>query len=95
MNCAGRELEEETGYLAGRLKPIGKFYSSPGILTEKMFAFAAFDLRKSKPKLEEGEDIEVFDVSFHQALEMIRHGEIEDAKTICALLMYERFTQNS
>jgi len=32
---------------------------------------------------------------FHQALEMIRHGEIEDAKTICALLMYERFTRNS
>src|SRR5256885_15034428 len=84
MNCAGRELEEETGYLAGRLKPIGKFYSSPGILTEKMFAFAAFDLRKTKPALEEGEDIEVLEVSFHQAMEMIRHGEIEDAKSICA-----------
>jgi ADP-ribose pyrophosphatase len=95
MNCAGRELEEETGYLAGRLKPIAKFYSSPGILTEKMFAFAAFDLTKTKPALEEGEEIEVMEVSFHQALEMIRHGEIEDAKTICALLMYERFTKNS
>ena len=34
INCAGRELVEETGYLAGRLKPIGAFYSSPGILTE-------------------------------------------------------------
>jgi hypothetical protein len=50
------------------LKPIGKFYSSPGILTEKMFAFAAFDLKKTKPALEEGEEIEVMDVSFQQAL---------------------------
>src|SRR3954452_432920 len=47
MNCAGRELQEETGYLAQRIKLLGSFYSSPGILTEKMHAFAAYDLKKS------------------------------------------------
>src|SRR5207248_5865381 len=36
MNCAGRELLEETGYVAGRLKAIGTFFTSPGILSEKM-----------------------------------------------------------
>jgi len=41
MNCAGRELQEETGFLANRIKPIGSFYASPGILTEKMYIFAA------------------------------------------------------
>ncbi|HMB95086.1 MAG TPA: NUDIX hydrolase, partial [Tepidisphaeraceae bacterium] len=40
MNCAGRELLEETGYLAGRIQPIGNFFTSPGILSEKMYAFA-------------------------------------------------------
>src|SRR5688500_15480190 len=38
MNCAGGELVEETGYLAGRLKPLGDFYTAPGILSEKMYA---------------------------------------------------------
>src|SRR4051812_33612618 len=39
INCAGRELLEETGYLAGKLVPIGNFFTSPGILSEKMYAF--------------------------------------------------------
>src|SRR4051812_15940582 len=71
MNCAGRELQEETGYLATRIKPIGNFYSSPGIMTERMYAFAAFGLQKTSPVLEEGEEIEVFSVDFSDALSMI------------------------
>jgi ADP-ribose pyrophosphatase len=92
MNCAGRELLEETGYLATRLKPIGNFYSSPGILSEKMYAFAAYDLEKAKGELEEGEEIEVVPTSFLEAIEMIRSGQIQDGKTIATLLMYERFS---
>ncbi|HWB54883.1 MAG TPA: NUDIX hydrolase [Tepidisphaeraceae bacterium] len=89
MNCAGRELREETGYLAGKLKLIGSFYSSPGVLSEKLHAFAAYDLRKSKQDLDEGEELEVFEVDFTDAIKMIRTGEIQDAKTIATLLMYE------
>ncbi len=91
MNCAGRELQEETGYLATRMKPIANFYSSPGILTEKMYAFAAFGLKKSNPVLEEGEEIEVFSVEFTEAVSMIQDGQIQDGKTIATLLFYERF----
>jgi ADP-ribose pyrophosphatase len=91
MNCAGRELLEETGYLAGRLQPLGNFYSSPGILTERMYAFAAYDLQKRSPALEEGEEIEVQPAKLEQAIEMIRLGQIPDAKSIAALLMYDRF----
>jgi len=91
MNCAGRELQEETGYLASRIKPIGNFYSSPGILTERMYAFAAFGLQKTSPVLEEGEEIEVFSVEFAEAVSMIREGQIQDGKTIATLLLYERF----
>ena len=91
MNCAGRELQEETGYLARRLVPIGSFFSSPGILTEKLHAFAAYDLEKTEAALEEGEEIEVLPVRFEQALDMIAGGQIADAKTIATLLMFERF----
>jgi ADP-ribose pyrophosphatase len=91
MNCAGRELLEETGYLAGKMKVIGNFFSSPGILTEKMYAFAAYDLQKQNQQLEEGEEIELLQVSFDEAVDMIRHGEITDAKTIATILMYKEF----
>ena len=91
MNCAGRELVEETGYLAGRLKPLGDFYTSPGILSEKMYAFAAYDLTRAKVALEEGEEIELAPANLDEAIDMIRYGQIKDAKTIAVLMMYDRF----
>src|SRR5688572_21465925 len=91
INCAGRELLEETGYLAGRLRPIGNFYTSPGILSEKMYAYVAYDLEQSNQALEEGEEIELNPVPFDEAIRMIKEGRIQDGKTIAALLMYERF----
>ena len=95
INCAGRELLEETGYLAGRMKPMRSFYSSPGILTEKMHVFLAYDLHKQSQDLQEDEQIQVFTATLGEAVEMIHQGEIEDAKTIAALLMYERFFANT
>lgn len=91
LNCAGRELLEETGYLAGRLKLMASFYASPGILTEKMHVFVAYDLEKKQQELDLGEQIETLPVTIGEALEMIRTGEIEDSKTIAALLMFEKF----
>jgi len=91
MNCAGRELLEETGYLAGKMKVIGNFFSSPGILTEKMYAFAAYDLEESHQALEEGEEIELLTATFDQAVAMIGSGEIQDGKTIATLLWYDKF----
>lgn len=91
INCAGRELIEETGYLANRLKTIGSLYPSPGILTERMFLFAAYDLERTKPKLDEGEEIEVTPIAWNDAIEQIRSGEIVDGKTIATILHYDRF----
>jgi ADP-ribose pyrophosphatase len=91
MNCAGRELLEETGYLAGRLVPIGSFFTSPGILSEKMYVFAAYDLTAQQAELDEGEEIELSPATLDEAIEMIRYGQISDGKTIATLLMYERF----
>jgi ADP-ribose pyrophosphatase len=91
MNCAGRELLEETGYLARRLKPLPGFYASPGILTERMHLFAAYDLTHQGQALEADEEIEVLPTPLPDAIEMIRDGEIQDAKTIAGILMYDRF----
>jgi ADP-ribose pyrophosphatase len=91
MNCAGRELQEETGYLARRLRLIGSFYTSPGVLTEKIHAFGAYDLTKTQAAPDEGEEIEVVPTPLTEALDMIGGGQIVDAKTIATLLMYERF----
>jgi ADP-ribose pyrophosphatase len=91
MNCAGRELVEETGYLAARLQSLASFFPSPGILTEKMYAFVAYNLEKAHSALDDGEEIEVVPTAFDDALEMIRTGLIADGKTIACLLLYERF----
>jgi ADP-ribose pyrophosphatase len=91
MNCAGRELLEETGYLAGRLSPLTNFYSSPGILTEKMYVFAAYDLEMRKSALEPDEEIDLAPTRFEEAIEMCGDGRIVDGKTIATLLFYDRF----
>jgi ADP-ribose pyrophosphatase len=91
MNAAGRELLEETGYLANRIKPLGSFFSSPGVMSEKMYAFAAYDLEKKSSALEAGEEIELFPVSLTDAVLMIQDGQIQDGKSIATILMYDRF----
>ena len=91
INCAGRELIEETGYLARRIKPISSFFSSPGILSEAMHAFAAFDLEHRGQQLEAGEEVELLPTHYDRAIEMIKDGAIRDGKTIATLLSYDRF----
>jgi ADP-ribose pyrophosphatase len=95
INTAGRELLEETGYLAGRIKPMLNFFSSPGILSEKMYAFLAYDLEQSNAVLDPGEDIELLSTTVPDAIQMIRDGRIHDGKTIATLLMYERFFRSA
>jgi ADP-ribose pyrophosphatase len=94
INCAGRELVEETGRLAGRLQPIGNFFTSPGVLSEKIYAYAAYDLEIAGVNPDEGEEIEVMPTQWDDAIEMIRDGTIHDCKSISTILMYERFFKN-
>lgn len=91
IDCAGRELLEETGYLAGKLASMGNFYASPGIMTELMHVFIATELTLQSAQLDQGEQIEVAPMTLSEAVHCIRTGEIVDSKTIAALLTYERF----
>lgn len=84
---AARELEEELGFVAGKLEKLSEFFVSPGFCEEKMWVYLATDLTKTKQKLDTDELIEIVRVSFSEALEMISDGEIEDAKTIIGLIL--------
>jgi ADP-ribose pyrophosphatase len=91
INCAGRELLEETGYVAGRLRAINHFFASPGILTERLYAYAAYDLERGRAAPEEDEEITLLPAAWDDVMEMIRLNEIQDGKTIATLLTYDKF----
>lgn len=88
--CAARELIEEAGYQAGKIHLLGEFFTTPGMTDELMHAFAATDLRHVGQRLEEGEEIEVRVLTQTEALEMVDSGELNDAKSMLALLLAER-----
>jgi len=86
--AAARELTEETGYTAAAITPFGWFYTSPGILTEKMYAFIAADLTPGPQSLEDNEQIQTQVLSRDEILALIDENAITDAKTIATLLKY-------
>ncbi len=90
LTGAIRELEEEIGVTAGKIEKLTEFFISPGFVTEKMHVFLATDLTDVGQKLEADEILTVERHSFSELLEMIRTGEIEDAKTIIGIMMVER-----
>jgi nudix-type nucleoside diphosphatase (YffH/AdpP family) len=92
---ARAEAREETGYEIERLEPVMELFVSPGSLTERLHLFVAeYDPARRAGegggKPEEGEDIEVLELAFDDALAMIETGGINDAKTVLLLLHLER-----
>ncbi len=90
LDCAIRELQEETGYRPGKIEPLGGFFVAPGYTSEYIHLFLASDLIASELPKDEDEFIEVDHVSLEAALAMIEAGEIVDGKTIIGLLRYAR-----
>ncbi len=86
--CALRELEEETGFKTDNVKQLLKFYTTPGFSNEIIYIYLAEDLKKGIANPDEDENIEIVKLSIDEALEKIKTGEIEDAKTIVAILSY-------
>jgi ADP-ribose diphosphatase len=89
--CAAREIEQETGFRAGRIEKLAEFYSTPGFCEEKLHVYLATALTPSSQALDHDELIEVVYLPFAEAVRMAECGEIEDSKTIIALLMTEKF----
>jgi nudix-type nucleoside diphosphatase (YffH/AdpP family) len=89
-DCIRRETEEETGFKVSHVEKIFEAYMSPGSVTEILYFFVAEYTKDMKVNdggglEEESEHIEVLELSFSDALAMIKTGEIMDAKTIMLL----------
>jgi ADP-ribose pyrophosphatase len=88
--CARRELEEETGLIAGRLRRLASILTTPGFTDERIHLFVAHDLRAGTTAHDRDEFIELVRLPFSRALAMVGDGEIDDAKTVCTLLLAAR-----
>ena len=93
-DCIRRETEEETGYKITDVRKIYEAYMSPGSVTEILYFFVA--AYTASMKISEGggieheqENIEVLELPFNKAMQMVEEGEIKDAKTIM-LLQYAK-----
>ena len=88
IETAARELVEETGYRASNITPITEFFTSPGVMTERMHAFLATDLAFVGQALEDGEQISVETMDPDRLRNMLMDGKILDGKTVAVLSLY-------
>ena len=86
-DAAKRELKEETGYVAGKIKKFLSAYTTPGYSTEMIHYFLATDLKKESQSFDEDENIEVELVDLKESIEWIKQGKINDNKTIVGIMM--------
>lgn len=84
--CAQRELLEETGLVAEELLKLGEFFTTPGFSNEVMYLFLARGLKTDRQNLDGDEFIEIEKIPLDKLVDMIKSGQILDAKTIIGLL---------
>ena len=87
--AATRELEEETGYKSEDISFLVSIYTTVAFCNEKIDIYVAKNLLPSKQNLDEDEFIDVQAYSVEELLEKIFAGEIQDSKTICAIMAYK------
>jgi ADP-ribose pyrophosphatase len=92
---ARRELMEETGYRAKRLRKLMRVVPTPGFVSEWMWIFAAEGLTAGEAHPEDDEKITARIFTLKEAEKMIERGTLHDAKSICGLLYYMRFVKKT
>jgi len=85
LDCAFRELKEETGYIATSMKKISQIYTSPGFANEIIHIYKAEGLQKGVSNPDDDEFVEMIELSLAEIDELIIRGEIMDSKTLIAL----------
>jgi ADP-ribose pyrophosphatase len=90
LACAVRELAEELGATARRWEPLATLFYSPGFLTEVMHLFLASDLVEGEPRPGPDERLTVQRIPLPEAVELVRRGEVRDAKSVAGLLLIAR-----
>jgi len=94
LAAARRELREETGYQASNWQRAFTFYSSPGFLDETMAIYLARGLKAGAAQPEDDEVISKRFFPLRVAVHMVLHGKVRDAKTIAAILWYDRLLRD-
>jgi ADP-ribose pyrophosphatase len=90
-DCARRELQEETGCTAARIEHLYTFYTTPGFTDERIHAYMATGLTRGDVKHEKDEFMSLETVTLSRALELIKTGELKDAKTALSILYVAGF----
>lgn len=91
LTCAQRELQEETGYRAEALHPLGEVWAAPGMTNERMALFLATDLVADPRPMDFDEKIAVEPWPLAELTDMALDGRLEDAKSVVALLRTAQF----
>lgn len=89
--CAARELREETGCTAERIEHLYTFFTTPGFTDERIYAFMATGLSRGEVAHEKDEFMSLETVTLSKALELIKTGELKDAKSALAILYVAGF----
>ena len=87
--AAARELEEETGWKAGKLEHLCSFYTSPGFADEILHLYFTDELQRGNDGLDDDEFLDCFTLSLEEAWNYIREGKIRDAKTVLAVYAWQ------
>jgi len=87
LECAIRELREETGLKAEKMTLLTSVFTTPGFCTEKIGIYLAQGLTEGDMHLDEDEFLNVVRMPLSEAIDLIMRGEIRDGKTICGLLL--------
>ncbi len=91
IECAKRELIEETGYRANKMQKLTEIVPVPGYSDERIHIFLATELVEAKQNLDKDEILKVHKLKLDDVMEMITSGEIRDSKTISGLCLASRF----
>ncbi len=87
--CAARELEEETGYRAGKLEKMLSLKSTVAFCDELIDVYLATELEEvGEQHLDEAEDIDVESYELKELMDMCYSGKLQDAKTVAAIMAY-------
>ncbi len=95
IQCANRELREETGYLAQEMKKLGGFYASPGFCSEFFHLYLATKLKPTGQSFNPDEIDRLVRVPLSKISALITSGEICDAKSVAGLLLAINILLNS
>ena len=94
LECAVRELSEETGCTAGTIVDLGAIYPSPGFCRETLYLYLALDLQQGEMHLDENELLSVESIAIDELIEKIMNNELPDAKSIVGIMKAKKYLED-